>query len=351
LRLIDNALHAADRGGRLTSQLLTFSRRQRLLPVATDLNTVVLGMLSLLTTTLGRDIRVETGLARLLWPALVDPHQVESAILNLALNARDAMPNGGTLRISTSNVTLPHALPVPSGAGFAEGPVTPVSPQAGEYVMIRVSDTGIGMPPSVLARIFEPFFTTKQTGRGSGLGLSQVHGLAAQSGGELRAESQPGLGTSISLLLPRAKTAAARVAGQPDLVAAGQTRLRVLVVDDDADVRKLTGEMLSELGHQPLLVGDGDAALAALSQQAAGDADGQGLERIDLLLADYAMPGQNGMEVIAQASRSWPSVSAILVTGHADIDGPFLVGGQKVLRKPFTMAALASALEELIAAS
>jgi signal transduction histidine kinase/CheY-like chemotaxis protein len=347
LRLVDNALHAADRGGRLTSQLLTFSRRQRLLPVATDLNTVVLGMLSLLTTTLGRDIRVETGLARLLWPALVDPHQVESAILNLALNARDAMPNGGTLRISTSNVTLPHPSAASDGSGLADGTVTPVSPRAGEYVMIRVSDTGIGMPPAVLTRIFEPFFTTKQTGRGSGLGLSQVHGLAAQSGGELRAESQPGLGTSISLLLPRAMTAAARVSGQPDLVQSGQAKLHVLVVDDDADVRRLTGEMLSELGHHPLLVADGDAALAALAENALHEPSQEGVTRIDLLLADYAMPGQNGMEVIAQASRTWPELSAILVTGHADIDGPILVGGQKVLRKPFTMAALASALEGL----
>ncbi len=339
-RLINNALHAADRGGRLTQQLLTFSRRQRLLPVATDLNTVVLGMLSLLTTTLGRDIRVETGLARVLWPALVDPHQVESAILNLALNARDAMPNGGTLRISTSNVTLspPSGVAVPT-----DGTALPAAPPAGEYVMIRVTDTGHGMPPEILARVFEPFFTTKETGRGSGLGLSQVHGLAAQSGGELRAESQPGLGTSISLLLPRAKTAADRIAPVNGTIPGGQSKLRVLVVDDDTDVRKLTGEMLSELGHHPILVADGAAALTTL-----GEVE-QGNEMIDLMLADYAMPGRNGMEVIAEAANMCPGLASILVTGHADIDGPMLVGGQKVLRKPFTMAALAMALEDLAA--
>jgi signal transduction histidine kinase/CheY-like chemotaxis protein len=325
-RLVDNALQAADRGGKLTAQLLAFSRRQRLLPVPTDLNNIVLGMLGLLTSTLGREIRVETALTRGLWQALVDPHQVESAILNLALNARDAMPKGGMLRISTANITLPE----PNLA-------TPLSAALGDFVVIRVSDTGTGMPADVLAQVFEPFFTTKQPGRGSGLGLSQVHGLAAQSGGDVRVESEPGLGTTVSLLLPRADTSAEHVVPTPGTPPGSQRRLRALVADDDGDVRRLTGEMLGELGHFPTLVADGHAALAALRTGQA----------FDLLLADYSMPGVNGLALIEHALDLQPGILCLLVSGHADVDVPRIAGGHPVLLKPFTLAALARALARL----
>lgn len=353
-RLLDSALHAADRGGRLTSKLLSFSRRQLLVPVPIDLNVILLGMVSLLTTTLGRPIRVETGLAPALWPALADPNQVESAILNLALNARDAMPDGGTLRISTINVSIPVAAgladpevsAIAGVSGSASGSVSaPGSPGglmvqqerlAGDFVMIRVSDTGGGMKPEVLARVFEPFFTTKRQGRGTGLGLSQVHGLVAQSGGEVRLSSEVGLGTTVSLLLPRA-TAASDTARPPDDGTARSVGLKVLLVDDDADVRSLTAEMLTELGHRPISASDGLAALAALD-----DADDT-----DILLTDYAMPGMDGLELIEQVTRERPAMRAVLMTGHADVDLSRHILVHPVLRKPFTMAALAKVLESM----
>ena len=350
-RLLDNALHAADRGGRLTSKLLSFSRRQLLVPVPIDLNTVLLGMVSLLTTTLGRKIRIETGLAPVLWPALADPNQVESAVLNLALNARDAMPDGGTLRISTINVAIPKAptsdpRPAPRETGTlpsstgtmpdTDGTVMAQAPLSGDFVMIRVSDTGSGMPPDVLARVFEPFFTTKKQARGTGLGLSQVHGLAAQSGGEVRLSSEPGLGTTVSLLLPRA-SAAVSVSGGHGPGAAKPVGLLVVLVDDDSDVRGLTAEMLAELGHHPLTTASGEAALRML----------EGEPGVDVLLTDYAMPGMDGIELIDRATRSRPGLRGILITGHADIDLSRHAKAHPVLRKPFTMAALAQVLESM----
>ena len=359
-RLLDNALHAADRGGRLTSKLLSFSRRQLLVPVPIDLNAVLLGMVSLLTTTLGSKIRIETGLAPALWPALADPNQVESAILNLALNARDAMPDGGTLRISTINVSIPVAtvrtedraglsrasagspgtspqagLPGSESAGI----VVAQPPLSGDFVMIRVSDTGSGMPPEVLARVFEPFFTTKKQGRGTGLGLSQVHGLAAQSGGEVRLSSEPGLGTTVSLLLPRADTLAVAETGQPGEVAhrAHAGGMLVLLVDDDADVLSLTAEMLAELGHRPLIATGGDVALRMLEEEVG----------IDVLLTDYAMPGMDGLELIEMVTRGWPDTRTVLMTGHAEIDLSKYARIHPVLSKPFTMAGLSQVLESI----
>jgi signal transduction histidine kinase/ActR/RegA family two-component response regulator len=361
-RLLDNALHAADRGGRLTSKLLSFSRRQLLVPVPIDLNTVLLGMVSLLTTTLGSRIRIETGLAPALWPALADPNQVESAILNLALNARDAMPNGGTLRISTINVAIPaptarsgdaarlagvsqlaaRSLASPA-SGRMQGPeddgiVVSQPPISGDFVMIRVSDTGIGMPPEVLARVFEPFFTTKKQGRGTGLGLSQVHGLAAQSGGEVRLSSEPGLGTTVSLLLPRAENPAAAVTSGGRVPGAAKVvGLQILLVDDDVDVRSLTAEMLAELGHRPLSAAGADDALQMLEDEAG----------IDVLLTDYAMPGMDGLELIDLVRQRWPGIRAILITGHAEIDLSKHAQMHPVLTKPFTMADLSQVLESM----
>ena len=211
--------------------------------------------------------------------------------------------------------------------------VTP-SAALGDFVVIRVSDTGTGMPADVLAQVFEPFFTTKQPGHGSGLGLSQVHGLAAQSGGDVRVESEPGLGTTVSLLLPRACTQVDQATVTPGAPAPAQRRLRVLVADDDDDVRRLTGEMLGELGHIATLVADGHAALASLRTG----------EEFDLLLADYAMPGVNGLTLIEHALDLRPQILCLLVSGHADVDVPRIAGGHPVLLKPFTLAVLARAI-------
>lgn len=337
LRLLDTALLAADRGAKLTSQLLGFSRRQRLLPVATDLNVVIEGMMGLLASTLGAGIRLKTELGCDVWPALVDPHQVEAAILNLALNARDAMTIGGSLRIATRNACLPRdsatkgqgAMVSPSDRLAVSDPAPP-----GDYVLIQVIDTGSGMPPEVLAHVFEPFFTTKEMGRGSGLGLSQVHGLAAQSGGELQIESREGIGTSVSLLLPRV----AGVAASPTLPRQGLRtplrNLRVLVADDDDDVRRLTGDMLNDLGHTALLAESGADALHVLETEPS----------IDMLLADYAMPGMTGLALIEYAVQGWPGMGAILVTGHADIDATGSAGRYRVLHKPFSFELLADML-------
>jgi len=189
VRLVDNALRAAERGTKLTAQLLTFSRRQPLQTVPSDLNVIVVAAVNLLSSTLGRSIRTQTDLVQDLWAAMVDPSQIEAAIVNLAINARDAMPDGGVLTIATRNRTI--------GPGGALAP--------GDYVAVCVSDTGTGMSPEVMARAFEPFFTTKEPGRGSGLGLSQVHGQAMQSGGDVLIESVLGDGTTVTLLMPRAR--------------------------------------------------------------------------------------------------------------------------------------------------
>lgn len=335
LRLLDTALLAADRGAKLTSQLLGFSRRQRLLPVNTDLNRVIEGMMGLLASTLGVSIKVETDLDSTLWSALVDPHQIESAILNLALNARDASTAGGKISIATRNTCLPADAvskgQKPTDDLLDDRLVVSDPAPAGDYVMIQVIDTGSGMPPDVLAHVFEPFFTTKELGRGSGLGLSQVHGLAAQSGGELRIESCEGIGTSVSLLLPRAAGLAVRPALPCPMTVAAKRR-RVLVADDDDNVRRVTGDMLNELGYTVLLAQSGAAALQLLAHE----------PPIDMLLADYAMPGMTGLALIERVAQKWPSIDAVLVTGHADIDAKDLAGCCRLLQKPFSLAMLAN---------
>lgn len=319
-RLLDSALQAADRGARLTSQLLTFSRRQRLMPVAADLGEIVRSMLSLLATTLGKSVTLKLDLSEHLWPALVDPHQLEAAILNLALNARDAMGGAGTLTLSTGMVN--H---------LERRPDLPAELQPGDYVTVSVSDTGSGMPAEVLARAIEPFFTTKRPGQGSGLGLSQVHGLAAQSGGGLMIESRRGQGTRVTLFLPRAQTAITA-----PILPASQRQI-VLVVDDDADVRALTGDMLIELGHTPVVVRDAQSALEELHRP----------EPVHVMLADFAMPGMNGVELIQRAGMLRPGIATILVTGHADTLALGAKPYQLVLRKPYTVSTLHAALEQV----
>ncbi len=324
VRLADSALHAAERGSKLTNQLLSFSRKQRLLPVATDLNMTVLALSDLLGSTLGRSVRIQTDLVQDLWPAMVDPNQVEAAIINLAINARDAMPDGGVLTLSTRNVEIAV------GGALA----------AGDYVAVRVSDTGTGMAPEIVARVFEPFFTTKEPGRGSGLGLSQVHGLSVQSGGDIRIDSIVGAGTIVTLLLPRAL--AVPLAARRDAILERQgprRRARLLVVDDDRDVLMTTGEMLSERGYAVTLASNGDEALAALATQ-----DG-----FDAMATDYVMPGMNGLALIQAAQKLRPGLRCLLVTGHAELDGNDAIDPENIVRKPFNVATLEERVERLLA--
>ena len=334
LPLIENALEAAQRGGRLTAQLLAFSRRQRLLPVPTDLNVPVLALTGLLGSTLGRNIRIETELAAELWPAMVDPTQVEAVILNLAINARDAMPDGGVLTIRTRNLIL-------DAGAAAYRHATP-----GDYVALEVSDTGTGMRPEVIARAFEPFFTTKPQGEGAGLGLSQVHGLAVQSGGDVGIASRLGFGTGVTVLLPRAGLVTAR-ARHDNAEAAHECprRLRVLVVDDDRAVREMAAEMLLERGHSVVTANDGNGALAVLDGRHAH------AQPFDLMLVDYVMPGMNGVALIQAAQVLYPGLRALLVTGNAESETADSIGADAVMRKPFTIAQLEERMARLTSGS
>ena len=325
--LIERATGAVQRGAQLTSRLLAFSRRQRLTTRATDLNRLVAELVSLATSTLGRRVQVFTDLTPDLWPAMVDPSQVEAALLNLCLNARDAMPDGGQLTISTANLLFE--------GGQAD------DPPAGAYVRVAIADTGHGMTAEVRRQAFDPFFTTKGPG-GSGLGLSQVYGMARQSGGTVLLDSAEGRGTEVALLLPRAM-----VEVEPDAPRHSTDgppldlkKLLVMVVDDDAAVRQVAVEMLRDLGCGVVQAPGGSEALAMIDT----------LPRMpDIILMDYAMPGMNGLRV-ATALRQRGIVAAIaLVTGYAEVeegdDASNPLDG--LLRKPFTIQELRNLLASL----
>jgi PAS domain S-box-containing protein len=326
-KLLQAAARAASRGAQLTEQLLVFARKQHLEPKATDLNAAVRAMKDMLERTVGGGlIEVKTSLAKQLWHALVDATQIEVALLNLAINARDAMPLGGTIRISTRNV---------SAAADRPADLAP-----GDYVVVSVADTGEGMPTEVLEKAFEPFFTTKALGKGTGLGLSQVYGLARQSGGTARITSKLGVGTRVEIYLPRAT-----VRGERDDIAAGpaaQARRSqtVLVIDDQDDVREVVVGQLEALGHRAVPAADGRLGLELFA--ASGRAG-----PIDILLVDYAMPGTTGPEVAHAARRDHPNVPIVIMTGYADartLVDP-LPPGVVLLKKPFRMQQLAAALE------
>ncbi|UGB39207.1 PAS domain-containing protein [Frateuria soli] len=315
-RRLELMRQAALRGATLTSQLLAFSRRQRLEPKAIDLNGTVHGMGELLRSTMGGSVAVATRLQQALWSALVDPTQIELVILNLAINARDAMPVGGSLTIETANVTLE-----------AE-PRQPGEPAPGDYVAISVIDSGTGMDEDVRARAFEPFFTTKGVGKGSGLGLAQVLGFAQQSGGGVRIESRPGAGTTVRVYLPCAQAGAAVKEEAPDDHAHAEPlaqRRFALLVDDDSAVRDVTAMRLRRLGFEVLEAGSGGAALDLLDR----------MEQVDLLIADFAMPGMNGVEVAQQARARRPELPVLFVTGYADQTALAGVGEERVVQKPF----------------
>ncbi|WP_298813700.1 PAS domain S-box protein [uncultured Sphingomonas sp.] len=324
LTRLDHVRTAAQRGATLTAQLLAFSRRQHLETRTVDLNTTVSGMGALMQSTLGRSVTVEMTLADGLWPALVDPTQIELIILNLAINARDALPDGGTLTIATANVSR-HA------------PERAEEPAAGDYVAVSVSDTGTGMSEAVLARAFEPFFTTKEIGKGSGLGLAQVFGFAKQSGGGVRIDTAVGRGTTVSVFLPRGAPAIEATADQVAAAPADVAGRTVLVLDDDDAVRSVTAEVLREAGCCVIEAADGQGALDALEQ----------LGHVDAVVADFAMPRMNGAQFRVLAQRQRPGLPILFVTGYADLDAIRDVPDERVIRKPFTREELVSRLHAI----
>jgi signal transduction histidine kinase/CheY-like chemotaxis protein len=318
---------AAERGAKLTDQLLSFSRRQRLEPKVLDLNDTIAGMRDLLQSTLGGSFRIETNLAQDLWPALVDPTQLDIAVLNLAINARDAMPIGGTLCVTTSNVRLGE-------------PHSPEEPAAGEYVSICVSDTGCGMAPDVRNKVFEPFFTTKEIGKGSGLGLSQVLGFAQQSGGGVRIQSTLGNGTWVHIYLPHASGTRVEqhVLGDRS-VPAVRKGAAILLVDDDGAVRDVTAAMLRDIGYRVEEAHSGEAALDLI-----------GREQFDLAVIDYAMPGMSGAELARQVRSQRPGLPVLFVTGFAERSALSGISDGQIVRKPFVSGELAEKVQMVLAA-
>ena len=322
--LLENATRAGDRGARLTRQLLAFARRQHLQPEPVDVNALVSGLTELLAGTLGRGIDVVTRLAPETWPAMADTTQLELVLLNLAINARDAMPGGGRLVIGSGNATLGP-------------PRRPEAPPAGEYAVLLVTDTGVGMTPEVQSRIFEPFFTTKDVGLGSGLGLPQVLGVAQELGGGVAVDSAPGEGTTVSVYLPRAATAptALRRAAAPVPAPRVLHGLRVLLVDDDPAVREVARSMLEEMGA---LVTEAESGPDALLLLRTGTDS-------SLVLADFTMPRMNGVELAGHIAELLPGLPIVLMTGYSasalgDV-GPAI---RFVLQKPFRAQGMAEAM-------
>jgi signal transduction histidine kinase len=332
-RLIEAASRAAGRAATLTQRLLAFSRRQPLAPKSLDLNRLVAGLLDLLGRTLGETIHVETVLAGGLWRVFADENQLENALLNLAVNARDAMPGGGRLTIETQNVRLDEAY------ARAQEDLRP-----GDYILVAVNDTGIGMTKDVLARAFDPFFTTKDIGQGTGLGLSQVYGFVRQSGGHVRIDSAPGQGASIKLYLPRffELDTLDTPAADPQPVPLGNRHETILVVEDEDDVRSFTRDTLRELGYEVREASNGHEALHALETN-------PGLR---LLFTDIGLPGGlNGRQLADEARRRWPGLKVLLTTGYtrdAVVRHGRLEQGVELLVKPFTEADLARKIREVL---
>ena len=327
-RMVQAALRSVLRGAQLNEQILAFSRKQHLAPRPVDLNVLIGDMSELLERTLGGTVRVSTALATKVWPAMVDPNQIEMVILNLAINARDALPEGGTVRIATRNVAVKQTNEVAALA-------------AGDYVCVTVSDDGTGMPAAVLDRACEPFFTTKQPGKGSGLGLSQCYGIARQSGGDIVIDSAVGQGTTVEVYLPRC---AAGIVPRPAAVrfattAAEPRSATILVVDDEADVREVAVAHLQELGYQVIQAAHGGAALRLI-----GDHPG-----IDLLIADYAMAEMNGIELAQAVRERCPDLPIVIMTGYSDVSAidPQLLD-MPMLKKPYRIAELAATVERTL---
>jgi PAS domain S-box-containing protein len=333
-RVLDMTRRAAEQGSELVRRLLAFARRQRLEPQPIDLEALREAVVDLLTHTLGGLMNFEWSLADGVWKVFADQAQLELALMNLIINARDAMPAGGTVTISAENRKL-EADELPGA-------------EAGDYVRLAVADTGSGIPQEHLEKVLEPFFTTKEVGKGSGLGLSMVYGFAKQSNGAFRLESQPGKGTTAELWLPRApKQKPRQESPQREQSRCGPSRsLRILLVDDHEEVRSTTAAMLSDFGHEVVESATGSEALATLRD---GDC------AYDLMITDYAMPHVSGAEFLREARTICPGVAALMITGYADADA---IGdrpeGVEILLKPFTPGKLEAAIgricEETVAA-
>ena len=336
-RFIGSAVQSAKRAAGLTHRLLAFSRRQSLDLRPLDVNDLVHSLDDLLRRTLGENVQLHFELAPGLWPARSDANQLESALLNLAINARDAMPGGGRLSVHTENVVVPAGAPAPADA-----------PEPGDYVMVAVGDSGVGMSEDVRARAIDPFFTTKPLGQGTGLGLSMVYGFVKQSRGHLRLDSEPGRGTTVRLYLPRAAALVAEDGGAtaPTVEAAGlvSAAQSVLVVEDDPGVRMLVVEVVNRLGHQVCEAADGQAALPLL----------QRLRRLDLLISDVGLPGLNGRQLADLAREAWPGLPVLFISGYAEqaaVRSGFLAPGMELIAKPFSLDVLAAKVGAMLSRS
>jgi signal transduction histidine kinase len=320
-RLLDGAMQGAKRGAVLTQRLLAFARRQELQPTSVDIRVLVDGMAEMLRRSIGPGIRIHLDFGSDLPPVRVDPNQLELALLNLALNARDAMPEGGRLDIAACREPFPAGVP---GLG------------PGEYVCVSVTDTGTGMDEAILQRATEPFFTTKGVGKGTGLGLSMVHGLAVQSGGAIQIASRTGEGTTVRIWLPVDRAAGVQAA-TTELHVDPVPPCRVLVVDDDSLVCASTAAMLEDAGHAVIEASSGQRALDALHAGA----------KVDLVITDQAMPAMTGLELAGLIAQSWPGLPVILASGYADLppsDNPAVLR----IAKPYTQATLVESIAKVL---
>jgi len=333
-RYIEAALTSTGRAAALTHRLLAFSRRQTLDPQPTDMNRLVLGMAELFRNTVGPAIRIETRLAPELHLTLCDPNQLENTLLNLIINARDAMPDGGSLVIETANSVVPDR-----GGETGDGP----DPPPGDYATLKVTDTGVGMTAPTLARAFDPFFTTKPLGQGTGLGLSMVYGFVQQSGGKVLLRSREGLGTTVTIYLPRHLEAASKPA-EADVLAAchPQASAVVLVVEDEPDVRMVVVDMLEDIGYTVLAAADGASGLKILDSET----------RIDLLVSDVGLPGGiNGRQLADAARQRRLDLKVLFITGYSEVfaaGSGLLDEDMQVITKPFSLTAFADKVKGMV---
>lgn len=331
LKSTDAISRAVDRGISLTTRLLAYSRKQSLAPVAANVAGLFDGLTDMLQRTLGETITLKVETAPDLWHALIDPHQFENALLNLAINARDAMPDGGTLVIETANVTLDQ--------DYADrtDEVTP-----GDYVLVAVSDTGTGIPSAIQGKVFDPFFTTKDVGKGSGLGLSMVYGLAKQSGGHLSIYSEPGQGTTVKLYIPQSEIPAATPVPKPAVVSTVTPTARILVLEDNEDVRSVTVTVLRNQGYDIVEAGNGKEAIEQLK-------DGS---PFDLLFTDVVLPGGiNGIHVAEEAKRVQPDIRILFTTGYAEnavAHNGILTPDINLINKPYRRIELLAKIEAML---
>lgn len=331
--LIDLGVTSANRAAGLTHRLLAFSRRQSLDSKPIEINQLVTSMGELLQRSINESIALDMRLSDPLWTAEADRNQLESALLNLVINARDAMPNGGNLTVETSNRHLDSVFTAAYG-----------TLQPGDYVELSVSDTGCGIPESVMGRVFDPFFTTKPIGQGTGLGLSMIYGFARQSGGHVTIHSEVAKGTTVSLFLPRfVGEILVAEAVNPALLPFANAGETVLIVEDDPAVRVLVSAVLKELGYAYVEAGDANTAVPIIESD----------QRIDLMISDVGLPGMNGRQLAEIGRQIRPGLKVLFITGyaeHAAVRGGFLDPGMQLITKPFTFDLLTAKVREMIQA-